>query len=189
MNISPAEAEDALASIQTIMRKTRHAISDSGAYKFLVLWGLIWLLGFLGSQFLPAKNAGIGWAVLDTLGGILSAVIGIRMGNGVRSSSISSTGKRIGLFWLLLILYCVAAILVASPIDGKQLAMLIILFVTTGWVALGLLLSFASVWWGLALTALSLIAFFVFPAAFYLIMAIVGGGGMIALGLYIRSRW
>ncbi len=189
MNITSSEAEDALQSIQTIMRKTRHAISDSGSYKFLVVWGAIWLLGFLGSYFFSPETAGYSWLILDVLGGILSAVIGVRMGRGVRRPSLSTTGKRIGLFWLLLFLYCVAAIFVAKSIDGKQLAMFIILFVTMGWLAMGLLLSFASVWWGLSLTVLALLAYFVFPGVFYLIMAFLGGGGMIALGLYIRSRW
>jgi hypothetical protein len=55
--------------------------------------------------------------------------------------------------------------------------------------AMGLLLSFASIWWGLALTALALIGYFLLPGIFYLWMAILGGGGMIVLGLYIRSRW
>lgn len=189
MNISPAEAEAALSSIQLVMQKTRRAISDSGAYKFLVLWGAVWLLGFLGSYFLPVITAGYVWMVLDITGGLLSALIGIRMGRGVRSPTFSTTGKRIWAFWLLLLLYTVAALFIASPIDGKQLAMFIILFVMVGWVAMGLLLSFASVWWGLALTALALIAYFIFPGIFYLIMAFLGGGGMIALGLYIRSRW
>jgi len=58
-----------------------------------------------------------------------------------------------------------------------------------GWVAMGLLLSFVSVWWGLALTVLALIGYFLLPDIFYLWMAILGGGGMIALGLYIRLRW
>ncbi len=189
MNISPAEAEDALNAIHVMMKKTRHALSDSGAYKFLVVWGVVWLLGFLGSHFLPAENASYSWLILDILGGILSAIIGIRMGRGVRSPSFTTTGKRIGTFWLLLFLYCAAAIAVITPIDGKQLAMIIILFVTIGWVAMGLLLSFASVWWGLALSVLALSAYFIFPSAFYLVMAFLGGGGMIALGLYIRSRW
>ena len=102
MNISPTEAEEALAAIQTIVQKTRRAISSSGGYIFMIVWGVIWLLGFLGSQFLPQQVAGYAWMILDTLGGILSAVIGIRMGRGVRSTSPVITGKHIGLFWLLL---------------------------------------------------------------------------------------
>jgi hypothetical protein len=189
MNISPDEAEESLAAIQSMMQKTRRAISSSGAYAFLIVWGVIWLLGFMGAQFLPQQFAGYFWIGLDILGGILSAIIGIRMGRGVRSSSSTTSSKRIGIFWLLLFVYCVAAIGVAWPAGGKPLAMYIILFVMVGWLAMGLLLSFFSIWPGLIITALALIGYFLLPGIFYLWMAILGGGGMIALGLYIRSRW
>lgn len=189
MNVSTTEAEESLAAIQAMMQKTRRAFSSSGAYLFLILWGVIWLLGFLGSQFLALPIAGYVWMILDTLGGILSAVLGIRMGRGVRRSSPTTSGKRIAAFWLLLFFYCIAAVAVSWPADGKQLAMYIILFVMVGWIAMGLLLSFASVWPGLAITALALIGYFLLPGIFYLWMAILGGGGMIVLGLYIRSRW
>ncbi len=189
MNISPTEAEEALAAIQAMMQKTRRAISSSGAYVFLIIWGVIWLLGFMGSQFLPEKTASYTWMVLDILGGIISAVMGIRMNRGVRSTIPITNGKRIAFFWLLLFFYCVAAIAVAQPVDGKQMAMFIILFVTIGWVAMGLLLSFTSIWWGLAMTALALTSYFLLPGIFHLLMAILGGGGMIALGFYIRYRW
>jgi len=188
MNISPAEAEEALTAIQAMMQKTRRAISGSGAYNFLILWGVIWMLGFLGSQFLPPQTASNVWVVLDILGGIISVVIGVRLNRGVRTSAPTS-GIRIGLFWLLLFLFCFVAVGIVWPVDGKQLAMFIILFVTVGWIAMGLLLSFASVWWGLGLLSLSLIGYFLLPDIFYLWMAILGGGGMIVLGIYIRNRW
>lgn len=189
MNITPTEAEEALAAIQAMMQKTRRVISSSGAYNFLILWGIIWLLGFLNSQFLPNKTASYVWMGLDILGGILSAAIGIRLNRGVRTSSPNISGKRIAFFWLLLLLYCVFAVAIAWPVDGKQLAMFIILFVTVGWIAMGLLLSFASAWWGLTLLGLSLIGYFLLPDIFYLWMAFLGGGGMIALGIYVRNRW
>ena len=69
-----------------MMKKTRRSISSSGAYKFLILWGAIWMIGFLGSQFLPKEIASYVWIGLDILGGILSAVIGVRMNRGVRTS-------------------------------------------------------------------------------------------------------
>jgi hypothetical protein len=150
---------------------------------------VVWLVGFLNSQFLPNQIAGYVWMGSDILGGLVSAIIGIRMNRGVRSSAPTTSGKRIAFFWLLLFFYCVAAVAVAWPTGGKQLAMFIVLFVMVGWLAMGLLLSFASVWPGLAITALALIAYFLLPGSFYLWMAVLGGGGMIALGLYIRSRW
>ncbi len=189
MNITPSEAEEALASIQKIMKKTRHSISSSGAYKFLILWGVIWVIGFLNSQFLHDDMAGNIWIGLDIFGGILSAFIGMRLNRGIRSSSPSTTGKRIGLFWLILFLYCFLFILIASPIDSKQLAMFIILVVTLGWIAMSLLLSFVSVWWGLGIVAVACLGYFFLPGIFFLLMAILGGGGMIVLGFTIRDRW
>jgi hypothetical protein len=189
MNVSPIEAEEALVTIQTMMKKTRRAISASGAYGFLIVWGFAWLFGFLGSQFLPEHPAGYLWAGLDSLAAIFSAILGIRMGTRVRSPSTASSGRRIGIFWFLLFLYIVASIGVVWPVDGRQLAMIIILFVMVGWVGLSLLLSFISTWPALIITVLALIGFFLLPDIFYLWMAVLGGGGMIALGLYIRARW
>ncbi len=189
MNISPNEAEEALTVVRDMMQKTRRAISNSGAYLFLIVWGIVWLLGFLGSQFLPDRLAGPAWAVLDILGGGASALLGMRLGEHVRSPGTAASGKRIGLFWLSLVLLCVAAIWIAWPVDGKQAAMFIILFVMAGWLAMGWLLSFASIWPALAIIALALVGYFLLPGIFYLWMAVLGGGGMIALGLYIRSRW
>jgi hypothetical protein len=188
MNITTDEAQQALEAIQKVMTKTRRTISSSGAYQFLLVWGVIWFIGFLSSQFIHSQLAAYIWMGLDILGGALSAFIGIRLGRYVRTGT-GPSGKRIGLFWLLLFLFCVAAILVVGPGDWKQLAMLIILFVMIGWVAMSLLLSFASVKLGLVMTALSLIGYFLLPDYFFLWMAILGGGGMIAFGLYIRYRW
>jgi hypothetical protein len=189
MNISPSEAEQALDAIQAMVRKTQKAISDSGAYNFLILWGFVWLFGFLASHFISTPLLGYIWMGLDIVGGLASAVIGIRMSHKVRSPAGEASGKRIAWFWLLLFVYCFALILVAAPVDGKQLAMIIILFVMIGWVAMGLLLSVASIKLGLAITALALIGYYLLPDIFYLWMAVLGGGGMIGLGFYIRSRW
>jgi hypothetical protein len=190
MEVSPIEAEQALDVIQSMVRKTRRAVSSSGAYYFLIVWGAIWLIGFTCSQFLADPVVGRIWAVLNILGAVLSAIIGIRMNRGVRSTSTSPLlGQRIGLFWLLLWLFCAAAIAVIWPPEPKQLAMIIILFVMTGWIAMGLFLSLMSARWGVAFTALALIGYFLLPDYFFLWMAILGGGGMIALGFYIRSRW
>ena len=67
--------------------------------------------------------------------------------------------------------------------------MLVILFIMLGQLAMSLLFSLSAVWWVLPVTALALIGYLLLPDIFYLWMAVLGGGGMIALGLYIRSRW
>ncbi len=189
MNITPDEAQQALAAIQTMAQKTRRALSSSGAYLFLIVWGAVWLVGFLGNQFLTSQHAGYLWFGLDIVGALLSWFIGARMGRRVRSAGGSVSGKRIAWFWILLFLYVVALIGVAWPVDVKQIAVFIVLVIMLGWLAMGLLLSITSIRLTLAITALTLVAYFAFPAYFHFIMAFLGGGGMIAFGIYIRNRW
>jgi hypothetical protein len=185
IKITPNEAEEALAAIQ----KTRHTIVSSGAYIFLIITGIIWLVGFLATQFLPAHITGYIWGGTTLLGGALSVLLGIRMGPRVRGPSTTASMRRIVIFWLFLVFYGIAAIAIARPTDGKQVTMFIILFTMVGQLAMGLPLSFASTYWVLPITVLALIGYFLLPGIFYLWMAVLGGGGMIALAFYIRSRW
>jgi hypothetical protein len=188
MNVSPNEAEEALAAIQRMKQRTRHSIAGSGAYISLIVTGIVWLVGYVCTQFLPKEIVVYIWIGLSVLGSALGTVLGIRMGKRIRSPSTAATAKRIGPFWLLLVFYCIATIAVAWPMDGKQRTVLIVLFIMVGQLAMGLLFSFASVWWALPITALALIGYFLLPGIFYLWMGVLGGGGMIALALYIRSR-
>ena len=185
MDISSPEAEQALAAIEVMATKTRQSIANSGTYATLIATGIVWLIGFTCQQFLPEDVAGTIWIVLSVLG----TVLGFRLGGRIRSPATAPTAKRIGIFWLLLILYGVAAIIIAGPTDGKKVTVLIVLFIMIGQLAMGLLFSFSSVWWALPITALALVGYFWLPGVFYLWMAILGGGGMIVLGLYIRARW
>ena len=190
MNISPTEAEEALAAIQTMTQKTRHSIASSGAYISLIVTGVVWLVGFLCHPVPVRRDRRIYLDRDEPPGQPVGAPC---WAPGWASASAARRqppmAKRIGLFWLLLVFYAIATIAIARPTDGKQVTMFIILFIMIGQLAMGLLLSFSSVWWALPITALALAGYFLLPGIFYLWMAILGGGGMIALGLYIRSRW
>lgn len=189
MSISPNEAEEALAAIQTMTQKTRHSLAGGGASISLIITGIVWLVGFTATQFLTGPIVASIWIGISILGSVLATVMGIRVGRRMRSASSAVTGKRIAIFWVLLVLFAIASIAVARPADGKQLTLLIILFAMTGQMGMGLLLSFSATWWTVPVVALALIGYFFVPAWFYLWMALLGGGVMIVLGLYIRSRW
>jgi hypothetical protein len=189
MNISPTEAEEALATIQKVTQRTRRSIASSGAYVTLIVTGAVWLVGFLSTQFLTGRLLAYIWVGASLLGSAVSIPLGRRAGARVRNQAISDTVKRMLLFWLFLLLFAVAVILVARPENGKQLTMLIVLFIMIGQMGMGLLLSFSATWWSLLVAALALAGYFLFPVIFYLWMAVLVGGGMIALAFYIRSRW
>jgi hypothetical protein len=189
MDVSPSEAQEALAAIDTVAQKTRRSIASSGAYITLIVTGIVWLIGFVCTQFLPGEIIGYIWTGLTLFGSILGTIWGFRMARRVRSPAAAATAKRVGLYWLFLVFFCIATIAVAWPLDGKQVTVLIVLYAMIGHLAMGLLLSFSAVWWPLPITSLVLISYFLLPGFFYLWMGILGGGGMIALGLYIRARW
>ncbi len=189
MKVSPTEAEEALADIQSIMQKTRQSIASSNVHISLIVTGSVWMIGFLCTQFLSGAIVAYIWIGLSILGSTLASILSMRTSKRVHSPTAAATAKRIGLTWVLLAVFCAAAIVVAWPLDGKQLTVFIILFVMIGWLEMGLLLSIISIWPGLIIIALILVGYFLLPDIFYLWIAILGGGGMIALGLYIRSRW
>ena len=92
MNISPDEAEEALADIQKVTQKTRHSIASGGAYIFLVITGAIWLVGFLATQFLSGAIVAYIWLGMSLLGSALAVLLGSRQGKRVRSPSTAVYG-------------------------------------------------------------------------------------------------
>lgn len=189
MDISPTEAEEALAAIHAMARKTRHSIASGGTYITLIVTGVVWLVGFACTQFLDVKIIGFIWTGLAVFGGVVGVVWGARVGWRVRKPAITIAAKRIWIFWALLVFYTMAAIAIAWPLNGKQVTILIVLFTMIGHLSMGQLLSYTAVWWPLPITVLALAGYFFFPEIFFLWMAVLGGGGMILLGHYIRHRW
>ena len=189
MNISPDEAKEALDAVQKVMRRTRHLIANSGFHIFLIVTGAIWIAGFLANQFLSDQASLLVWIGMSVLGSILSVILGRRADKRVCGPSPALYLKRILFFWLVLAAFCLAVIAVTRPADGNELTMLIVLFILLGQFSMGLLFSFSSTWWSLPIAALALAGYFLMAEYFYLWMALLVGGSMIALGFFIRLRW
>jgi hypothetical protein len=189
MQVNANEAEEALAMIHAMAQKMHRAVADGEVHNFFILWGVIWFIGFLGSQFLPGKTAGWMWMGLDILGGLASAAIGLWLNQRVRDTASPTFAKRLGFFWLALFAYCALTIWIAWPLHGKQVAMIIIFFAMLGYLAMSFLLSISAVRLALFVTILACGTYFLLPAYFYLCMALLGGGTMVGSGLYIRSKW
>lgn len=189
MDVSRSEAEEALADIQRMTQKTRESFAGSGAYLFLLYTGIVWLVGYVATQFLVGPVVAYVWGGMSVVCGLLAIVSGRRMSRRFRAPGLAGYAKRGGLFWLLLLLYAAATVVVARPAEPKQLSMIIVLFVMLGQLSMGIAFSFSATWWALPITALALAGYFLMPAYFYLWMGVLVGGGMIGLALYIRSRW
>ncbi len=186
--VSPAEAQEALDLIENTTQHMRRALAHGGMPYFLIIWGLVWTLGYGATYFLGADSPKVGlvWLILTTLGTLGSFGVGAHLGRRVRSPR----GLRIGLYWLAWMLYAALIIHFAHPQSGDQLALLISLFAMMGYVSSGLLYrsGFLAIL-GLAVTALIVAGYLLVPSFFNLWMAVFGGGSLIAAGLYILRTW
>lgn len=183
------EAKQALEDLQTIrqvMERTRNAIATSGAGYIMIVWGVIWLIGFTGSQFLHDELQGKIWLIAVPLGIVASIVLGHRSGKQVRGRP----EWKIGAFWLALFFYAsLWGQLFPTPDNAMVGSLFIVTVVMFGYVIMGLWLSTPFAWIGIGITALALIGYYLLPAYFPLWMALCGGGTLIGSGIYILRRW
>ena len=54
------EARQSLELIDQAMDQTRRAIARGGSGYFFIIWGIVWLFGFLGNELLAPTTAGKG---------------------------------------------------------------------------------------------------------------------------------
>lgn len=180
------DALDDLRVIRQVMEQTRRSIAVGGGGYFMIIWGVVWLVGFLGTQFLEGTAEGWLWLSVDALGALASVAVGYRLGTRMRVRP----GWRLGLFWLALIVYAGLWAWILLPPDGMRLALFIVTAAMFGYVVMGIWLSSQLIAWvGVGVTALALAGYFLLPAYFAAWMALLGGGTLIGSGLYISRRW
>ncbi len=185
MTISPHEAEEALDAVRDVSQQMRRALNAWGMAYYLILWGLIWLIGFTASQFAPSIVTGYLWAGLDVIGIGLSWYFGFKVGRRFHNAYAS----RVGLFWLALLGYGMLGAWFVHPVSPHEGALLLIIYVMFGWVIMGLWVQPRLAWLGLFVTALALLGYALLPAYFFILMALLGGGSLLGTGLYILRSW
>ena len=199
MNISKQEAQDSLNEIHSVIDQTRKAIAHGASSNILILWGVIWVIGYSGTQFFP-KWGGLIWMPLVFIGAIGSWMLGSRRN---RSAVRNANGGKIGAFWMVLFAYAGLWLMLLhpghlprgtewasyQPLDDRQIGAFLATVPMFAYVAGGLWFGRFFVWLGAIVTALTVIGFFLLPDWFNLWMAFTGGGSLIASGLFIRNCW
>ncbi len=184
MNISPEEAQEALAAIQQTNVKTRKAYGYNGYYS--MVWGLVWFFGFLANQYLQPGLVGWVWGGLGTVGWVTSAVLGIYQARDV----LSVLGPRIGFFYLALVAFSVLWFVIIQPQGLMRNVLLLITIITFRGVVAGVFTRTIPIIIGcVAITVLALIGYYLLPTYFYLWVAIFCGLSMFGIGLFMRLRW
>ncbi|HHB90498.1 MAG TPA: hypothetical protein ENK60_04250 [Anaerolineae bacterium] len=183
MNISKDEAQLSLEAIQQVQKDVRRSLARGGGPIYMMLWGAIWFLGYLGEHFLQPALAGKLWMALVAVGFVLSFVIGWRTSTKIR---VPGYGPRIALFWLAWIFYTSLIIaLFHIPTQPEQMGLFIALMAMFGYVVMGLWIWSFLAWVGILVTVIIVLASTLMPEYTNLIMAILGGGTLGLSGLYI----
>lgn len=193
--VTKAEAQASLAEIDRVIDQTRKIIAHGSTAPILMLWGVIWIVGFADTQFYP-DNAGRLWWLLNIAG--MAATFALSVW---RRSIKSPASNLIFVCWCVLIgygaLWCLLLVpwvlpgmaRVHVPPLGVRLPAFFCTVAMCGYVIMGLWLSRLILWIGLVVTAITVIGYYALPSWFYLWMAVFGGGSFLAAGLLTRKYW
>ena len=183
MTVTRDDAQQTLREMTQTLRRSSAAYSYYLSAPHLLLWGVIWVLGYGLSYWRP--QLWVVWPVLCAAGIAGSMTIGTRM--KARGGAARDLRPVATVIAVALLVGSLLAILPAYAI-GRSGGAFFPLLVAFYYALIGIWThAVRMLILGVALAALTLAAFFLIPAFFPLWMAIVGGGGLILGGLWLRN--
>jgi hypothetical protein len=182
MSLSSKEAAETLSDVERTAQRSAQAFSYRNTSPHLILWGVVWLIGYAGTDLRPAYWHEI-WLVL-----IVSAiVIAMVLGHGIRGRSDTANSWRVLGLMAVVSTFIAATCAIMWPVSGMQFGAFAPLLTGAVYAGLGLWVGTRYVMLGVSIIALTLVSYFYLPGHFLLCMAAVGGGGMILAGFWFRT--
>jgi hypothetical protein len=182
MTLSSEQAAQALHDVENVLNRSGELYRYQRTAPMLMLWGVIWLIGFALTDFYP-RYANSVWIVLDVVGTVGCFLLGRR---GHDEASRKDKWR-----WLISIgsifAFYFATLVILQPATGQQSAALIALLVALIYVLCGVWRGTRLAVIGAALAALTLVGYFMIPVHFFLWMAVIGGGALMLAGVWLRK--
>lgn len=179
--------DEALAALQQLERTEARAFDARvyrGAGGQLIVWGVVWVVGYTLSG-LRMDQAGLIWPPLVVLGFIAGFLVARRAGAG-RFTGLRLSGWRWAAQALATVLFMAGTYVVfpiTSPVQPLAFPALMIAFM---YALVGSARLTRMLWIGTALFGLTLIGVVFLKPFLAFWLAAVGGGGLIAGGLWLR---
>jgi hypothetical protein len=182
MPISHAEAQDTLRDIARTGRASATTYGYRHASPHLFIWGVVWILGYGLSYLRP--EFGATWPALVIAGTAASFWVGWKS----RPQGSKSYDWRYAATALAAYVFITAIFAIMPPRTAMQAGAFFPILIA-------LLYSLVGIWTrgarmlvaGIVLAALTLGGYFLLPQYFIPWMAVVGGGGLILGGFWLRS--
>jgi len=192
MNVSREEARAALDAMDATRARVETVRFYAEFAPYLILWGVIWLVANAVSELLPAYGSAT-WLAGTALGVLLTVLFTIRNARRwqcMRPSERAAgraIGRRAVLLGITLWVYFPAMTALLGPFSGRQTNA----FISITWAFIYMVTGAFSGWRifaiGLATAAAVMFGYLTIDAHFQLWMAFVGGGSLIAGGLWLRK--
>jgi hypothetical protein len=188
MRITRDEAAAALSDIDETAGRMGRRRSYHIAGPILMLWGVVWLICYSAMGVLAPEQWGWSWLVGDAIGILGTLVLSARAGSGAGESS-----ARRGVGWRALVAGLAIAAFIGATLSifGVEDPNAYMTFpgIVCGAVyfIVGLMHRPRFLVIGTAVFLASLVGFFGFQDILPFWMAVVGGGGLLIGGLWMRS--
>lgn len=185
MTLEPNDAAHALHDIEAVSRHSAAALYYQRAAPHLILWGVIWVLGYGATYLWPA--AWWAWPVLAVAGMGASAWMGSRSGSRGCPGRASRAGWKSGATFAVLFLFFSALFQIFPPQSFGQVDALFPLLVALAYLGIGIWAEkarFAVL--GLVVGLVTVGGYVWMPGHLLLWMAGAGGGALILGGLWMR---
>jgi len=183
MPITHVEAQEALRDIARTGRASATAHGYQHASPHLIVWGAIWAFGY-GLSYSRWQYSGAVWPVLSLIGVAASFWIGWQS----RSAQSEHYDWRFAATALAVFAFIAALFAIMPPRTDAQLGAFFPILVALFYAIVGIWTRGTRILLtGMAVAALTLVSYFLLPQYFALLMAGVGGGGLILGGLWLRS--
>lgn len=184
MVISQTEAAAALLDIEQTSRRTQVSGAYSVASFYLILWGIIWAIGYTACGLLPVEKWGYAWLPLIAVGVIGTIALSRRPRAGVGAPS------RTGSSFLLaaaIALFMAGTYTVFQPTSPEPYLIFPSLITALIYVTIGLFGFPRFVWIGAAIFVVAMGAWLFAQPLLPFLIAAAGGGGLILGGLWLRQ--
>lgn len=186
--LSPAEIAEHLSYIKTVTIQKKSYGKQTGP--FLVLWGIIWVIGFLITITEQSSIILWSWIILGLVGWLLTFVLYFKQEKNEGVPTLLRNQLRMVLigcaFVLIVFLFLITSNIL--PVSFHLMFFYMTLLISIMYVFLGSVfgkeLSYIGIWIGI----LSMITLTWFPLYSTIIYAIIGGGSLILSGVWL-VRW
>jgi hypothetical protein len=192
MNLSPQDASEALAAYEAADRRARQMTGYREASPFFILWGCIWVVANLVTDF-AATHGGQVWLAGVAVGAVGTALL---IAGQVRRRAFSRDStpsqrlllrRRMVLLGLTMGAYFPVMFAVLQPLSGRQQNAFISLFWAFAYMAAGAWLGMRVFVAGVVTAAAILVGYLFIHEQFALWMAVAGGGSLLSAGFWLRK--